>query len=84
MAGIGDVPGVTGVGEKGALKLLKEFGSLEQVMRYEGESKGPLTKVLQQKEQARLSQKLAMLQQEIDLGMSLKDMRYLGEEQTSA
>ena len=83
MAGIGDIPGVTGIGEKGAQKLLQEHGSLNQIMAYEGEAeevKGALAKVLQQKEQAQLSKKLASLQEGMDLGISLKDMRYRGHE----
>ncbi|OED42932.1 hypothetical protein ACH42_11430 [Endozoicomonas sp. (ex Bugula neritina AB1)] len=78
MAGIGDVPGVSGVGDKGALKLLQEQGVLEQIISFEGESKGALMKVLQQKEQAILSKKLATLLEDIELGISLKDMRYSG------
>ena len=76
LAGIGDVPGVNGVGDKGAFKLLQEYGSLEQVLAFQGESKGALAKVLEQKDQALLSKKLATLQNEMELGISLKDMRY--------
>ncbi len=77
LAGIGDVPGVTGVGEKGAFKLLQEHNSLETILHCEGEIKGALSKVLEQKDQATLSKTLITLQKDIDLGMSLKDMRYI-------
>ena len=76
MAGVGDVHGVVGVGEKGALKLLGEFGSLDRVLAFEGESKGALSKTLQQKDQALLSRQLVTLKKDIDLGLSMKDLRY--------
>ena len=77
IAGVGDVHGVVGVGEKGAFKLLNEFGSLDQILAFEGESKGALSKALQQKEQALLSRQLVTLKKDIDLGLSMKDLRYI-------
>lgn len=77
MAGIGDVHGVVGVGEKGAKKLLDEFGSLDRVLAFEGESKGALNKALQQREQALLSRQLVTLKKDIDLGLSMRDLRYV-------
>ena len=76
IAGVGDIHGVVGVGEKGALKLLEEFGSLNRVLAFEGESKGALNKALQQKDQALLSRQLVTLKKDIELGLSMKDLRY--------
>ena len=77
ITGVGDVHGVVGVGDKGAKKLLDEFGSLDQILAFEGESKGALSKALQQKEQALLSRQLVTLKKDIDIGLSMKDLRYL-------
>ncbi|MGB0360577.1 MAG: 5'-3' exonuclease H3TH domain-containing protein, partial [Endozoicomonas sp.] len=58
MAGIGDIPGVDGVGKKGATELIKHFGSLRQVLNEGGkeiEPKGALKKVLNQKEKAEIA-----------------------------
>ncbi|WP_257296196.1 5'-3' exonuclease H3TH domain-containing protein [Endozoicomonas sp. YOMI1] len=80
MAGVGDVPGVEGVGKKGATELLNRFGSLNGIFEPEvahGEKvKGALKKVLEQREQAELSVRLATLQHDVELGLSLKDLRY--------
>ncbi|MGI9277128.1 MAG: 5'-3' exonuclease H3TH domain-containing protein [Endozoicomonas sp.] len=76
MAGFGDVPGVNGVGGKGATQLLSDFGSLDAVLGQSEEAKGPAAKVVSQKEQAELSRRLARLACDLELGLSLKDLRY--------
>ncbi|USE39423.1 5'-3' exonuclease H3TH domain-containing protein [Endozoicomonas sp. SCSIO W0465] len=84
IAGVGDVPGVEGVGKKGASELINQFGSLRAIFEPEvahGEKvKGALKKVLTQREQAELSVRLATLQYDVELGLSLKDLRYKPEE----
>ena len=84
MAGIGDVPGVDGVGPKGATALLNEYTTLDAILAVgdeEGDSgrvkKGPLKKVLAQSDQALLSRQMATLKRDIELGMSLKDLRFI-------
>lgn len=91
IAGVGDIPGVEGVGKKGAAELLKEYGSLKALLNLEvkleerdeegsnTKPKGALKKVLAQKDQAELSVQLATLKDDIELGMSLKDLRYRPE-----
>ena len=80
MAGVGDIPGVEGVGKKGAAELLEKYDTLKRIFS-EGEKeespKGALKKVLNQREQAELSVQLASLNIDIELGMSLKAMRYI-------
>ena len=77
LAGIGDIPGVPGVGKKGATELLNRFGSLQTILaETEDGAKGALKKVLANKAQAQLSVQLATLQHEVELGLSLKDLRY--------
>ncbi|MDD3243059.1 MAG: DNA polymerase I [Eubacteriales bacterium] len=57
-----NIPGIAGVGEKTALKLLADYGSLEGVLSHAGEIKGKLgEKVRAGEAQARFSQKLATI-----------------------
>ncbi|MBQ1833349.1 MAG: DNA polymerase I [Treponema sp.] len=57
-----NVPGVAGVGEKTALKLLLQYGSLDEIYAHAGEIKGALgNKVRDGKESAYFSKKLITL-----------------------
>ena len=57
-----NIPGIPGVGEKTAVKLLSEYGSLENVLAHGMEIKGKLgEKVRDNAEQARFSKDLATI-----------------------
>ncbi|MBI5777126.1 MAG: DNA polymerase I, partial [Nitrospirae bacterium] len=58
-----NIPGVKGIGEKTAMKLIEEFGTIENVLKRVEEVKPPRTKTLlmEQAENARLSRKLATI-----------------------
>ena len=59
---VDNIPGIKGVGEKTAAKLLKEFGSLENVLANAESIKGALgEKVRQGKDDALMSKKLATI-----------------------
>lgn len=59
---VDNIPGIKGVGEKTAAKLLKEFGSLENVLANADSIKGALgEKVRNGKEDALMSKKLATI-----------------------
>jgi DNA polymerase-1 len=62
-----NVPGVKGIGEKGAVKLLEQFPSLEEIYANidKIESKSIRQKLLDSKEQAFLSQKLVTIVTEV-------------------
>ena len=75
IAGNHDIPGVTGVGSRGAARLLKEHASLQAILQIE-EASGAALKVQNQQEQARLSKQLATLATDLELGVRLKDLRY--------
>lgn len=85
IAGVGNIPGVKGVGKRGARELLNHFASLNAIFESEVENrkevKGALKKVLAQREQAELSIRLATLQYDVELGLSLKDLRYRPKEE---
>ena len=69
-----NIPGVPGVGEKTAVKLLAEYGTLENVLAHGNEIKGKLgEKVRDNAEQARFSQWLATIRRDIPLTVRYDD-----------
>lgn len=59
---VDNIPGIPGVGEKTAMKLVQEFGSLEAVIANSDKLKGKLKERVEQNvEQARMSYKLATI-----------------------
>ena len=80
-----NIPGVTGVGEKTAIKLLSKFGSLENV--YEEDSRESFMEgkdfklklrdlLLKYKEQAFLSRDLARIDKNVPLDFNLNECRW--------
>lgn len=75
MALLGDssdnIPGVKGIGEKGAAKLIQEYGNLETIYDNLDNLKPPSLKVKLEanKENAFLSRKLATIETELSLGI---------------
>ena len=73
---VDNIPGVSGIGEKTAVKLIKEFGAIENLYENLGKIKGPLKEKLEQgKEIAFLSKKLAVLDKEVPLDKKISDCR---------
>lgn len=72
---VDNIPGVAGIGPKGAQKLIEQFGSLENI--YENidkiESKSIKEKLIQSKDRAFLSKKLARIVTDVKLPTTLKD-----------
>ncbi len=59
---VDNIPGIPGVGEKTAMKLVQEYGSLEAAIASAGGIKGKLgERLLEHQEQGRLSKKLATI-----------------------
>ena len=76
---VDNIPGVKGIGPKGAVDLLKTFGSLEKIYEHLDQVKPRYRKVLEeQKEQALLSKQLATVQADAPVDVDLEDLR-LGE-----
>ena len=73
-----NIPGVPGVGEKTALKLLKEYGTVEQVLAsLEHISGKKLKENLQTyREQALLSKQLATIHRDVPLTLSLDELAW--------
>jgi DNA polymerase-1 len=70
-------PGIPGVGEKTAVKLLKQYGSVEEVLAHDTEIKGALGKKVQANhDNALLSKKLASIKRDVPLDFSTEDCTY--------
>ncbi|SHE43452.1 DNA polymerase I [Caloramator proteoclasticus] len=71
-----NIPGVPGIGEKTAIKLLSEFGSIENI--YENIDKITAKKVkenlINNREQAFLSKKLATINKNVPISFNLNEM----------
>lgn len=72
-----NIPGIPGVGEKTAIKLLTEFDSVENLLNHTDKLKGKLKeKVENNKELALLSKKLATINMQTPLDITLDDTLY--------
>ena len=69
-----NVPGVRGIGEKGAVQLLQEFGDLETILARAADVKAKRTReALQQyPDDARLSRELVTIKTDIDVALELE------------
>lgn len=74
-----NIPGVKGVGDKTAVKLLQSYENLEEIYAHLDEIKGSLkTKLATGKEAAFHSQKLAQIITDIDLNLPLSSLQLTG------
>ena len=74
-----NVPGVKGIGEKTALKLLKEYGSLENIYANIDMIKGSVhDKLVNDRDSAFFSKDICTIYKEVPLKDELKDMVYTG------
>ena len=69
-----NVPGVRGVGDKTALKLLYQYGSLEEIYAHAEEIKGALgTKIREDKNNAFFSKELITLKTDVPVSLNFED-----------
>lgn len=76
-----NIPGVKGIGEKTALKLIKEFGSIENLYKNIEKSdlpKGVKEKLIEGKEKALLSRELSEIKRDVPLEVNMKDCEWGG------
>jgi DNA polymerase-1 len=70
-----NIPGVPGIGEKTAIKLIQEFGSLDQLLERAGEVKGKVGEKLREfREQALLSRTLATIELNVPLEVTAEEL----------
>ncbi len=72
-----NIPGAPGIGEKGAVQLLREFGSLEALLERAAEvgKKSYRESLLQNREQIELSKRLATIETDVPLEVDLEALR---------
>lgn len=74
-----NITGVPGIGEKGAIKLITEYGSLDDVYEHLDEITGSTNKKLTDgKESAYISRFLAEIKLDVPLSCEITDCRYNG------
>ena len=73
-----NIPGVKGIGEKGAAKLIAEWGTLEALLENAGQVKAKRAReaLLEQADQARLSKRLSALRDDVELPISWDALAY--------
>lgn len=74
-----NIPGIPGVGEKTALKLLHQYGSVEEVLAHTNELKGKMKeRVETHADDARMSKDLATIYRDVTLDKQLEDVAFGG------
>lgn len=75
-----NIPGVSGIGEKTAAELIKQFGSLDGIYEKLDQIKQPKRRetLQNEKETAYLSQKLATVRDDLDIAIDWEAMNYKG------
>jgi len=69
-----NIPGVPGIGDKTAQKLIQEFGSLDKLLKNISKVKPEKTKemILEHRQRIKLNKQLIILDQELDLDLDLE------------
>ena len=74
-----NIPGVKGIGEKGALKLLQEYESLENVYENIDNIKGSTKeKLINGKDSAFMSKKIATIYKDVPINIDFEEFKYNG------
>jgi len=74
-----NLPGIPGVGEKTAVKLLKEYGTLENIITHKDEIKGKLgERIREHYESAILCKQIATIKTDVEFHFDLDEIRYTG------
>ena len=75
-----NIPGVKGIGEKTAIKLLQEYGSLDGVYENIDNIKGSVhDKLVNDKDNAYMSYDIATIYKEVPINTDFENIRYTGE-----
>ena len=73
---VDNIPGLPGVGDKTAKKFIKEFGSIEELLRNTSVLKGKLKeKIEQNKDLGILSKKLATIISDVPIEYEIEDLK---------
>ncbi len=76
-----NIPGIKGVGEKTALKLLYEYGTIENLKEHMNEVKGKLGEKIRENIEIGIQSKtLATILTDVPMTLSMEDCQYIGYE----
>ena len=79
-----NLPGIKGIGEKTAVKLIQEYGSFDNIIAHASEIKGKVGEaIINDQDSGRLSRDLAIIKTDVTLPFSIKDTIYQGYEFSS-
>ena len=83
---VDNIPGVPGIGDKGAAKLIETWGALEEILAHAEEVKNKRQReaLLAHREEALLSRELVEIDTDLDLEIDLDDLRYRGPDREKA
>ena len=74
-----NIPGVKGIGEKTALKLLQEYKTLDGIYEHIDEIKGKTKEKLEiDKDNAYMSYEIATIYKEVSIDINVDELKYLG------
>ena len=74
-----NLPGIPGIGEKTAVKLIEEYGSFDNIVAHVDEIKGKVGEMIKEHQEiGRISRDLAIIQTDIELPFDVKDTEYHG------
>ncbi len=74
-----NLPGIPGIGEKTAVKLIEEFGSFDNIVANADNIKGKVGEMIKEHSDiGRISRDLAIIQTNIELPFDIKDLIYEG------
>ena len=70
-----NIPGVPGIGQKTAQKLIAEYGTVENLLDHLDEIKGKRRQVLEEnRDQALLSKRLVTIERQVPLDWAIRDL----------
>ena len=76
-----NLPGIKGIGEKTAVKLIQEYGSFDNIIAHASEIKGKIGEaIINDQDSGRLSRDLAIIKTDVPLPFNIKDTIYQGYE----
>ena len=74
-----NLPGIPGIGEKTAVKLIEEYGDFDNIIAHASEIKGKVGEAIQEHQEiGRISRDLAIIKTDIELPFKVEDTIYQG------
>ena len=74
-----NLPGIPGIGEKSAVKLIQQYGSLEEIIKgMENQTSKQAQKILENQESGKICKEMATIITDISLPFTISDLKYEG------